>query len=389
MTKQNPSKTKKKIILAGGGSGGHIYPLVAVSESLKRLAFNNNLDLEFHYLGPRDVFSAVLAERLDVEMHSLWTAKLRRYLALANIIDFPKFMISLFRAGVKVFWMMPDVIFSKGGPGALPVVLAGWFYRVPIVMHESDAVPGMTNLFTARLARKIAVSFEKTASYFDSQKTVVTGNPVREELLGERYPQEAAKEGLGFEGNERLLLILGGSQGSKKINEFVLANLAGILQETQVLHQTGPNNFLEVENLSRAALLDLTLKTELTHRYQPIAYLEENLKGALIAADLVIARAGSGTIFEIAAFGKPAILIPLPGSANDHQRMNALEFAKAGAAVIIEEENLLTGIFMGQLKEVFKNQAQREKMAQASASFFKPDAAEMIAREILKLFGFE
>ncbi|MEK7180751.1 MAG: UDP-N-acetylglucosamine--N-acetylmuramyl-(pentapeptide) pyrophosphoryl-undecaprenol N-acetylglucosamine transferase [Patescibacteria group bacterium] len=383
------AKDKKLILLAGGGSGGHIYPLVAVCEGLKKLAFKAGFDLEFHYLGRVDVFSAVLFDVQGVQMHSLWVAKLRRYFSLANIFDLPKFFLSIFQALWKVYWIMPDVIFSKGGSGALPVVLAGWFYRIPILIHESDAAPGVTNILSAKFAKKVAVGFERATNYFDSRKVSWTGNPIRGDLLGERYLQSAAKEELGFKGGEFLTLILGGSQGSKRINEFILGNLEKITKETQVLHQTGAENFFEVKKLSRAAMFGVSLKEELEHRYHPIPYLNKELKGAFIAADLVVARAGGGTIFEIAAFGKPAILIPLDESANDHQRVNALEFTKAGGGIIIEEENLLSGIFLGQLKEILGNHSLLEKMSSASAGFLKPDAAEKIAVEIFSLLGFE
>ncbi|MBI3588906.1 MAG: UDP-N-acetylglucosamine--N-acetylmuramyl-(pentapeptide) pyrophosphoryl-undecaprenol N-acetylglucosamine transferase [Candidatus Liptonbacteria bacterium] len=377
------SRGKRVILLTGGGSGGHIYPLSAVTEQFKKLISNHLI----YYLGPVDVFSVTLATHYGVKMRKIATAKLDRFLSFRNIFLLPKFFWSLLQALFKVFWIMPEVIFSKGGPGALPVVLAGWFYRIPIVIHESDALPGLTNLISARFAKKIALSFEGSAGYFDPKKTFVTGNPVREELLGTRYSSEVAKDELHFNMQIPLTLVLGGSQGSKRINEFILANLGKLLKETQILHQTGSANYLEVKNLSRAAILELPLKEELEHRYQAVPYLDEDMKAALLAADLVVARAGSGTIFEIAAFGKPAILIPLKESANDHQRANAFEFARAGGGVVIEEENLLPGIFTSRLHEILGNQNEREKMAEAAVKFFQPGAAEAIAREVLKLAG--
>ncbi len=376
------------VLLAGGGSGGHIYPLVAVCEQVRILASSKNIEVDFHYLGRIDPFSIVLANSQEVKMHSIPTSKLRRYFSLSNILDIPKFFLGLFQAWFKVFWIMPDVIFSKGGSGALPVILAGWFYRVPIIIHESDSVPGLSNVVSSRFAKKIAVSFEKTLTYFDSRKCMLTGNPVRADLLGERYLNEVVKEQLNFNEDEPLILILGGSQGSKRMNDFVLANLQKILEVTQVLHQTGPDNFLEVQKLSRAALIEMPIKAELEHRYKALPYLDQELKTALMAADLVVARAGSGTIFEIAAFGKPAILIPLHGSAQDHQRINAFEFARAGGGVVIEEENLMINIFIHQLKEILGDSKKSEMMSKASLIFFKPKASEIIAQEILNLAGF-
>ncbi len=375
---------RKIILLTGGGTGGHIYPLVAVAQKLIKVGFGSG-ELQIKYLGPMNQFNAVLSVNYGVRMHNLLSVKFRRYFSLLNLIDIPKFFLALAQALWKVFWIMPNVIFSKGGTGALPVVLAGWFYRVPIVIHESDAVPGLTNLVSGRFARRIAVGFDSGLQYFDPNKAILTGNPVREELLGDRYAKDIAKEELGFKGLEPLVVFLGGSQGSKRLNDFVLLNLRDLLSEAQILHQAGWDNFSEIEKLSRAALLDLDLKTELEHRYKVVPYFLENLRTVLIAADLVVTRAGGGAIFELAAFGKPALLIPLPESAGGHQRVNAYEFAKAGGGVVIEEDNLFKGIFLGQFREILKNEALRKKMELSSAKFFKPEAAELLAQELINL----
>ena len=181
------------------------------------------------------------------------------------------------------------------------------------------------------------------------------------------------------------MLILGGSLGSQRINEFILPLLKELLHDTQVLHQTGFANYEEVKKLSQAALLDVSAGEELRTRYQAFPYLERDMRVALAAADLVVTRAGASNIFEIAAYGKPAILIPLLESANDHQRVNAYEFSKTGAAIVIEEPNLLPGIFLSQVKELLGNQNALRSMAKASLGFFRSNAAELISQEILKL----
>ncbi len=375
---------KKVILLTGGGSGGHIFPLQAVAEKILKSTKESSWPIEVHYLGVNDVFSINLVGA-GVTMHSLVSSKMRRYFSVLNFLDFPKFVFSFFQALWKLYWLMPDVIFSKGGPGALATVLAGWFYRIPILVHESDSIPGLTNAISSRFAKRIAVSFQKGAGYFDPGKTFLSGNPIREELTGGAYPSNAAKEELGFDPNEPLVLILGGSQGSERINNFILENLAKILEFSQVMHQAGAEQFLEVKNLSRAVMLDMPIENQVKHRYLPVPFLTKDLRAALVAADLVIARSGSGTIFELAAFGKPAILIPLAESAHDHQKLNAFEFASIGAGVVIEEENLLSGIFLRQLKEIILDQDRLQKMQIASQKFFIPGAAETLANEILSL----
>lgn len=373
-----------RILLTGGGSGGHIYPLLAVVQRLKKIAVEKSLDLEFYYLGPVDEFSSILVSA-DVKLSPIVAGKVRRYFSFQNFLDIPKFFISLVQSLVKVYLIMPDVIFSKGGTGALPVVFAGWFYRIPVIIHESDAIPGLTNLLSAYFAKRIAVSFEVALKYFDPQKSAWTGTPIRENLLSDIPLQESAKEELGFDPKKPLTLVIGSSQGSKRINEFIIENLVELIARTQILHQTGRANFLETEKLARVALMDAPLTDEVKHRYQAVPYLEDNLKTALAAADLVISRASSGAINEISAFGKPAILIPLSESANDHQRKNAYEFAKLGGAIVIEEDNLLPKIFVSQVDKILKNSEISEKMKIASASFFKNMAAEIIAQEIISL----
>lgn len=372
-----------KIVFTGGGSGGHVYPLLAVAEELKKISNERGINLDLHYVGIYANDHDVYFQEGAIAVHPIWAAKFRRYFSILNIIDIPIFFISIIQAFFKLFWLMPDVVFSKGGPGAYPVVLAAWFYRIPIFIHESDAVPGLTNLLSRRFATRIAVSFEIAARYFDPNKTAVTGNPVRKSLIQNMMPSNIAKEELGFNGEEPLLLVLGGSQGARRINDFILVNLEQLVGETQILHQTGIANFIDVKNLSRAALIDMPIQTELQHRYEAVSYFEQNLATALSAADLVVARAGSGTIFELAAFKKPVILIPLAEAAGDHQRINAYEFAKLGGGVVIEESNLFPGIFINQIKEILGNLMKIQKMQEASYKFYKPEAVSMIAEEIV------
>lgn len=365
-------------MFAGGGSGGHVYPTLAVIEALKKHFPELDVPVEMTRVGPNDGYG-VLFENKGVEVALIAGAKIRRYFSLSNVIDVPKFFIAIIQAFFKLYFIMPDVIFSKGGTGALPVVLAGAWYRIPIVVHESDAQPGLTNLTSARFAKKVLVSFDRTKNSFDPQKTEVTGTPIRDELLGLRTTKQLAKETIGFSGSDPLVVVLGGSQGSTRINEFLLENLGEVLKLTQVMHQTGVANFVLVQKLSRAVLMDESFK----NRYQPINYFEDNMATALNAADLVITRPGSNTLSEIAAFALPAIVIPIKESANDHQRMNAYEFSKNGAAIVIEESNLLPGIFLPQLKKLVEDADLRAKMSAASQQFYVPDAADKIAQAIL------
>ncbi len=371
-------KRTVRIVFAGGGSGGHVYPTLAVVETLRKRMDELGLHYRLIRMGPRDGYET-LFENYGVANSPIAAGKVRAYASAENIADLPKFFIGFLQALWRLFFLMPDAIFSKGGTGALPVVAAGWFYRIPIVIHESDAVPGRTNRASARFATKIFVSFADAARYFDPKKTAVSGGPVRNALLAARLPKEQAKEILGFKSSDPLLLVLGGSQGAERINLFILENLGEIVKVAQVLHQTGMANLAETERLARAAVIDEPFK----NRYRAAGFFDKDMGAALAAADLAVARAGSGTIFELAAFGVPAILIPLAGSASGHQRANAYAYAETGAAIVVEEANLLPGLFLNQLRSFIADAAAREKMSAAAKQFSVPDAAEKIAVEIL------
>lgn len=370
---------KFRVVFTGGGSGGHIYPIIAVTEALQRRLRELNAPAEFVYLGPKDEYSALLAGH-GITIHPIAAGKLRRYMSAQNFLDAPKFLIGFLQALWKLYFIMPDVVFSKGGTGALPVVVAAWFYRIPIAIHDSDAQPGLTNISSGRFATKVFLSFARAAAFFNKNKVEITGSPLRTELLGERVSKEAAKEIMGFDKGQPLVLVLGGSQGAVRINEFILGNIQQFIGIASVLHQTGAANFNEVQKLSKVALADAPV----TFRYVPVPFFKDDMATALTAADVVVARSGS-SVCEFASFGLPAVLIPLAESANDHQRVDAYEFAATGAAVVIEEANLVPGIFFSQLKQIISDNDRRTKMSAASSAFFIPGAAENIADGLMMI----
>lgn len=378
-------KKNIRILLTGGGSGGHIFPLIAVWEEINKIAQNYNFKTDFFYMGPNDEWSKILSEK-GIKISYIAGGKIRRYFSFLNFLDIFKILFSFIQALLKMFFIMPDVVFSKGGPGALPVVFAAWFYRIPVLIHESDAYPGLTNLLSARFAKKIALAFEETKEYFASSKTIVVGNPVRSEILLHKIEKETAKQNLDFNPNFPLIVVIGGSQGAQKINELILLSLKDLLPITQILHQTGENNFLEVEKLAQTVLLEVSIQVEARSRYKAVPFLDaSNLGLAFSAADLIISRAGSGAIFEISAFGKPSIIIPLSESAHDHQRKNAYAYARSGAAVILEEENLLHQIFLNEIKSILKDEINYKKMSEAALNFNKQNSAQLIAEELIKI----
>lgn len=371
----------KKILLTGGGSGGHIFPLIAIAQQLKRLANNQKIDLQIRYYGPQDIYSGYILKE-NIAVKKIWSSKLRRYWSWSNLIDFPIFFVSILQSLWKIFWYMPDVAFSKGGPGALPVLFACHFYRVPIIIHESDAIPGLTNLISGRWAKLIEVSFPNSKKYFSGKNTRLSGQPVRQEIIDSVSMDPAiAKEMLGLNPKTPLILIIGGSLGATRLNQFVLKNILILLSRYQVIHQTGTANFDEYQREFKKISRDWP--RDIINRYQIFAFFEKNLKEILVASDLIISRAGAGAIFEIATLGKPAILIPYPESANGHQKENAYTYSKTGAATVVEENNLDINIILAEIEKMISNPKQQQNIRLAAQKFSQPQAAKIIAQDIL------
>ncbi len=375
--------SKIRILLTGGGSGGHIYALIAVAEAFKKQAQILDLSLDLRYFGdPQDY--KIYFEAIGIKITHISSSKLRRYFSLLSVMDLIKFLWSVPQSLFKIFWFMPDVVFSKGGSGAIAVLYVCRFYRIPIIIHDSDAVPGLTTCVSAKFASLIELAFASAVPYFkDQSKTRVVGHPVRSSVQVpssfSTIEQAEAKFNLKFDPQKPLLLILGGSQGAQTINNFILKNLKEFLKEFQILHQVGSNNFLDYKNNLKVAsgLTEVELQT-----YHTTPFLDNDYRVALIAADIVISRAGAGTIFELAAAGKPAILIPITESANDHQRENAFNYAATGAATVITEENLFASLVIREINVILKDPVKLQKMQESAKNFYKPNAASDIAEDI-------
>lgn len=276
---------------------------------------------------------------------------------------------------------MPDFVFSKGGFASVIPSLIARLYFIPLFIHESDSIPGKTNKLLAKFAKKIFVSFETTKSYFKSQKTVLSGNPVRENLLN--GDKNSAVSFFNFDLGKKTILVLAGSQGSSFINRLLIDSLVQLAQNFQVIHQTGDRNFntveREIEKIRKEG--EKSYGGNIEKNYRPFGFLnEEELRNAYAAADLIVSRSGSN-IFEISALGKPAIVIPYPYSAGSHQRQNALEFSKFGA-IVLEEANLKPHILLGQIEYLLKPE-NYDSISRQIKNFSSPDSGKIIAQEIL------
>ncbi len=365
-----------KILFTGGGSAGHIFPIIAIVRKIKENPRAKNI--EFLYIGPRDKFSSSLLVREGIEVKQIITGKIRRYFSFKNFIDIFKMPVGFFQAFYYIFVFSPDLIFSKGGYGSVSSVIAGWFLLTPIILHESDVVPGLANKIASKTAMEIFIAFplEKTG-YFPAEKVLSVGNPVREKIF--QGSKEAAKKIFSLAGKKPLILIMGGSQGAQRINNVVLAVLPQMLDKFEIIHQTGRDNFAQVSAESR-----VIMKSDQEKYYHPISFLNENeLPHAYQASDIIISRSGAGSIFEIAAAGKPSILVPLADSSQDHQVKNAYTYSSKGAAVVMEELSFTPHFLMERLMYLSSSPGKLKKMKEKAREFSKPDAAKIISEYLV------
>lgn len=363
-----------RILFTGGGTGGHLSPIAAVARQLKKSTQDKGVDLKLYYLGPSD-FVANFLEKEDIKIRTILAGKLRRYFSFKTILDILKIPIGFLEAFWFVYIWMPDVVFSKGGYGSAPVVFTSWLYHIPVLIHESDAIPGLANRFGAKLAKRIALSFSSTKKYFPSRKTAVIGNPVRQELT--QGSREEGREIFALKSDKPIILLMGGSQGAKAINEILFKLLSKLLEKYEIIHICGQKNYEKCKE--RVGL-------PLPKTYHLYPFLEEEqLKYAYILASLIVSRASAASVFEIAALGKPSILIPLPTAASNHQRENAFEYAKSGATVVLEQANLTPHLFLTEISRILDNQELSQKMGEKAKGFFNPETNQKIAEELLEL----
>lgn len=365
-----------KILFTGGGTGGHITPIIPIVRELRKM----NKEIEFYFMGPKDDFSTILLSQEGIKIKNVLSGKIKRYdkakNLFSNFLSFLKIPLGVIQSFFMIFFMSPDLVFSKGGYGSIPPVVAAKLLFIPIFLHEADVIPGKANVFLSGFAKEIFISFPGTG-LFPLNKITLTGNPIRTELLkGER---EKAKEMFAVKSDKPVILILGGSQGAQRINDKVLECLPSLAESYEIIHQCGYNNFNQVKAEALAVL-----NREMYCFYHPFPFLKEpEMKQAYALADLVVSRAGSGAIFEIAAAGKPSILIPLPESAQNHQVLNAYSYADKGACRVLEESNFKSNFFVAKLRSLFANPQELKDMSKAAYEFARPNAANLIANYLV------
>lgn len=368
----------KRVILVGGGSGGHVFPLMAVAEALRMI--DPNVELMMLGNGP---FLASAAATAGLSYKTIQAGKLRRYFSLWTLLAPFQTIIGFFQCLWILFVYMPDVMFTKGGYASVMPALVAKIYMIPVYTHESDSVPGMANKFISKLAIAVFTSFDSTAKYFKSGKAILVGNPVRPELLlGDKA---TALQQFNFRADKKIILVTGGSQGAKRVNDAILEALIPLVQNFQIIHQCGESQYAGVK-----AIIDQYTKEGeksygpmISANYRLYPFMNSQDMGmAYAAADIIISRGGASNLFEISALGKPAVIIPLStASSRGDQIDNAIEFEKYGA-VVIEEANITPHIIVSQIQELLEP-TRYQSVSEKIKTFAKPDAAKNIAQVLL------
>jgi UDP-N-acetylglucosamine--N-acetylmuramyl-(pentapeptide) pyrophosphoryl-undecaprenol N-acetylglucosamine transferase len=358
-----------RVLISGGGTGGHLFPAIAVAQALSR----NAPDTQLLYVGRRGGMEEQVVPRYGIPMQTIVAAKLDMEKLWRNW-SFPLVAPrALLQAARLVRRFRPDVVLGTGGYVSAPVVLAAAAARVPVVLQEQNAMPGRATRLLSRVARVVATAYPESAGQLHA-KAIVTGTPVRMEFWKRRED---------FPVRPQRLLILGGSQGAHRINEAVLSAVGDLDLITQtgleVWHQTGEKDYRWIEAQSNM------LAWPIRERYHPFAF-SNDLPDQIYQADLVLSRAGAGTISEVSAAGAPMLLVPGPFAAG-HQRLNAQPFERAGAAVVIANEDCDGAHLLREISALVHDEARYSKMVDAMRTLGRPHAAEEVAGLLESIAG--
>jgi UDP-N-acetylglucosamine--N-acetylmuramyl-(pentapeptide) pyrophosphoryl-undecaprenol N-acetylglucosamine transferase len=373
-----PAPRPLAVVLTGGGTGGHTAAGLALAKAL-RTRLGDGVRLA--WIGSQAGIEASWVPAAGIPYHAIPTGKLRRQLAWRNVTDLTLRVPAGFGRALALLGRLgPDVVVATGGFVAVPAAVAAAARRRPLLVHEQVVVPGLANRFIGRLADRVAVTFAASASAFPRGKVVVTGNPIRPEILAGR--RERAFERFGLDPGAVLTYVTGGALGAHRVNRVVGAALAPLLALTQLVHQCGDNVQGDLAWLRGEAA---RLSPLLAARYRVVALVGDELGDLYAGTSLVVGRAGAGTVTELAALGIPAILVPLPGARGDEQTANARVLADAGAAVLLPESELTPERLVAEVRALLGEPRRLRTMSERARSLATSDAAERLVDLVLAL----
>ncbi|HOQ75442.1 MAG TPA: undecaprenyldiphospho-muramoylpentapeptide beta-N-acetylglucosaminyltransferase [Thermoclostridium sp.] len=351
----------KKIVMTGGGTSGHVTPNIALIPVLKEMGCH------IEYIGSKDGMEKQLIEAEGIPYHGISAGKLRRYMSLKNLSDMFRVMGGLRQSVSLIRNIRPDIVFSKGGFVSCPVVWAAWLCRVPVVIHESDITPGLTNKLSMPFARKVCYTFPESGEHIPKEKGVLTGLPIRKALLeGNRAMGRMI---CGFEDDKPVLLVMGGSQGAVRINEALRKSLGRLVKDFNICHICGKGNVDEQYQNVRG--------------YRQFEYLRDELPDIFALADIVVSRAGATSIFELLALRKPNLLIPLSRQASrGDQILNAESFRRQGFSMVLADEELSPDTLYDSVKTLYES---RQEYKKAMAGYGRADGTHEVVRVLQEI----
>jgi len=360
-------KQSVNILLSGGGTGGHIYPAIAIANELK----SRYVDAKFLFVGANDRMEMEKVPQEGYDIIGLNISGIQRNLSLKNL-SFPfKLMQSLIKAAKVIKTFKPDVVIGTGGFASGPTLYIANRKNIPSLIQEQNSYPGITNKLLAKKAKKICVAYDGLEKYFPEDKIIKTGNPVRQDLLDIESKREEALSFFKLDKNKKTLVVLGGSLGARVINQTIEKNLEFILaNNVQVIWQTGKLYFEEYKKYNK------------TKGVQTYAFIK-NMDLLYAASDVIISRAGAGSISELCIVGKPVIFIPSPNVAEDHQTKNALSIIKNSAALMIKESELES--FQKTFKDLIENKEKQKTLSKNIKHMALPNATKQIVNQIEKI----
>ncbi len=369
-----------RVLISGGGTGGHIYPALAVATQLR-----DDYQADILYLGSDDGLETRLIPEAGFRLAVIKAGKLQRFISWRTVTGVARVPIGMVQAVGIVRNFRPDVAFTSGGYVAVPAGLAARLNGVPLLMHQQDVPPNLSNRLLAPLAERISVAFAESMPYFPAHKTVQMGNPLRETMLDVRQmTRQQARTALGLAPDVPVVLVTGGSQGARHLNQVLCDALPELLQDCQVLQISGTALFEETRVRSRQRLSVLDDKTQ--QRYRLVPYMDAEMPLALQAAELVVCRAGASTLSELALLGKPSILVPLPPEiGSSPQEANAAAFGQKQAAEVIRNGDLKPELLVKRVKSIITSISVLQSMSEAVQSFAKPQATQEIVETVVQM----
>ncbi|TNE74485.1 undecaprenyldiphospho-muramoylpentapeptide beta-N-acetylglucosaminyltransferase [bacterium] len=359
-----------KIVLAAGGTGGHVFPAIAIADALR----DSGKSVDLQFIGTKDKMEWIAVPKAGYPIHHIWISGFHRNITLKNLMFPFKLIRSLLQTRDILKKLKPDMVVACGGYVSGPVGYVAAKMGIPVVLQEQNSFPGVTNRLLANKASLIFTAFEQADEFFPSEKTRLLGNPTRKSLIQQVGTEAFAS--FGFSPNKPTILVLGGSLGAKAINESVANHLDELHNELglQIIWQCGTRYY---DSLSKEIPIQNYPNLRL------MSFLD-NMPHAYHVADLVMSRAGASSCAELLVTGKPSILVPSPHVAGDHQTYNAMAMVENGAAIMLKDD-LLNRQLVPTIRELISDQEQLDRMSALAHSLAKPDAAKEIAKEVLRI----